>query len=565
MTVHKPTEESTFLKGRFGEELFEAGFVSFPVLLLAYQDLLFLTPAELNTIEQIWMDWWIGENFPPALETIAQRIGRTKRWLQNVLKDLRVKDLLTRAGKEAPAWAKRINATVQEEVSAYCATSYREAHSPPFGYLLIIQQKTSWGMQQENWYDFFPLLSYLRALYREEIRPIGHSCHGGVKKRSPIHDIAVMGGRRGLHPRGEAAFTPMVMEKENREGKGRVLSDFRSAAIHPTDPVTATSSFADPLSSMLVVLDHFVNRATERWLTLGDQGQLPARNLQQRYEVAQALLAPEVTPATVAQAPADLVEELLILSQVLWDREPVELVQAIDRALAREDKGPCHRLACVWPRVPRAVGLKKRLKRLLREGKRLPQGDQFQAGLKLFVCLNRFAVGPPLQEQFLALCRQKGVRPVKRALDRALEDNRPYVTIKFLQKAVSRVTPAAPSSWTESDSSPPESDPVGQPESEGPSTTEQASPINLDQLVSSTLHRLGEFQDRQRLPWVLQLWQQSGLGEEEFAAIIRAAEQAVIDEPRAGGYRLQRFLEELRARVHGWIQTESAGQEEGNK
>ncbi len=197
--------------------------------------------------------------------------------------------------------------------------------------------------------------------------------------------------------------------------------------------VVAGSDAESHITDILTVLDRFVQRVAERWPTAEEEGQPLARALRKRYGVAPALLSSPVAPAAVAQATADLVEELWVLAQVLQDRGPVELCAAIDRALEREDKSPCRRLAVVWPRVPGALALKQELGRNRREGERLPGG--YREARKLFILLNRFRVGLPLLDGFLGLCRDAGVRPVMDALQKALRDGREYVTLEFLRRS----------------------------------------------------------------------------------------------------------------------------------
>jgi hypothetical protein len=185
---------------------------------------------------------------------------------------------------------------------------------------------------------------------------------------------------------------------------------------------------------MRAVLDHFESRVAERWPTPADQAQPPSRA---RYEVARGLLSAEVSPAAVAQAPAELVEELLVLAWCLRDQEPADLAQAIGRALQRLGRTPCRRLAFAWPQVQGALEHRKALKRILRAGATLPGGN-FREAVRLFVCLNRFGPGPPLLGRFLTLCREVGVGPVQAVLEQAVEEDRPFVSLAFLREGVVR-------------------------------------------------------------------------------------------------------------------------------
>ncbi len=420
--------------GRFGEDLLEAGFCPVPNLLLAYQDLLYLAPAEVNAIVQIWMEWWSGAE-PPTVAAVAGRMGMTRRGLQKVLHTLRECDLLARAGAGAPAWVSKVNGLVQEEVTAYCTQTYREAAGPPYGYLLILPGHTSWGQKEENQYDFYPLLAYLRTLYREGVRPGRKKLQGHANPSSRAPEESFGGMRTTVRDSSEPQFASM------ERGKGKVGEGKQQpgAAVFVVDsPTDSEQAQPNLVSGMLTVLDHFESRVAERWPTPADQAQPPSRA---RYEVARGLLSPEVSPAAVAQAPAELVEELLVLAWCLRDQEPVDLAQAIDRALDRSGETPCRRLAFAWPQVRGASEHRKTLRRVLRAGAALP-GGSFREAVRLFVCLNRFSPGPLLLERVLTLCREAGVGPVQAMLEQAAAAGRPFVSVAFLREGVVRAARA---------------------------------------------------------------------------------------------------------------------------
>ncbi len=251
------------------------------------------------------------------------------------------------------------------------------------------------------------------------------------------------GGVHGVHtePAADVHGGPPM---ERKHGKGaRETRTSAPAAVFVAPAVEAQApqppeQSDGPAPGLLAVLDYFVGRVAERWPTAAGRGPSPARAIAQRYGIARSLLLAAATPDTVARAKADVVEELLVLSQVLRDLGPVELASAIDRALQGEGRGPVHRLAYAWPVVPGAKGLQWALKQNLRAGGRLPDGGGYREARRLFVLLNRCDVGPGLLEQFLVLCRELGVGPVQVALEQALAAGRAYVTLAFLREAVRR-------------------------------------------------------------------------------------------------------------------------------
>src|SRR5215207_7974183 len=81
------------LEVRFGDEILQAGFTSVPNLLLRYQAELDITAAELNFILQVWSHWWDDKDPYPALGTIAQRMGASRRQVRRYSESLRDKQL----------------------------------------------------------------------------------------------------------------------------------------------------------------------------------------------------------------------------------------------------------------------------------------------------------------------------------------------------------------------------------------------------------------------------------------------------------------------------------------
>lgn len=522
------------LQGRIGDDLIEAGVVFLPVLLLAYQDLLYLSPVELNATVQIWMDWSLGNGFS-SVGKIAMRIGQSKRRLQEVLKELCERDLLLRAGQEPPSWVFQINAAVQEEVTAYCRKTYGDkAPHPPFGYLLRVEQRTAWGMQEENAYSFFPLLAYLRALYRADVRPLRQPQREGVKQISPPPAKSVVGGRTGVHPRDEAGFTPMVMEKTTlANGKA------------PPFVSNPSTTFFDPIEGIRFVLAHFLNRVAERWPTPGQQGQ-PLTLAHQRYEAAAALLSPAVSLNAVSQVPAEVVEELVILSWVLWSQEPADLALAIDRVLERAGASPVRRLAYIWPQMPNARVYKKRLSQLLQRGQAMDR--LFRRAFSLFAVLNRFDVGPLLADEFVQTCHELGVRRVKTVLEKALQEGRTYVTIGFVRRGVALLGAGACTACPENE----EDEEVETPPQEAPreESLERRNALKRAEVSRALREAIWQFGTPDDVRGTLSLehrLEQTGLSWDSLLDCVREAKKAAsLQPPRE---RLLQFRRVLRQEI----------------
>ncbi|HML06567.1 MAG TPA: helix-turn-helix domain-containing protein [Xanthobacteraceae bacterium] len=71
------------------------GFSPVPHLLLLHQHALELTSAELNVYLHVFMHWFDASRFPyPHTGTIAQRMGTTKRRVQQLINSLAKKGML---------------------------------------------------------------------------------------------------------------------------------------------------------------------------------------------------------------------------------------------------------------------------------------------------------------------------------------------------------------------------------------------------------------------------------------------------------------------------------------
>jgi len=79
---------------RFGDEILQAGFTTVPNLLLRYQAILGISSSEFNFILQVWYHWWDQKDPYPALGTIAERIGQSRRQVRRYSESLRDKGFL---------------------------------------------------------------------------------------------------------------------------------------------------------------------------------------------------------------------------------------------------------------------------------------------------------------------------------------------------------------------------------------------------------------------------------------------------------------------------------------
>jgi hypothetical protein len=151
---------------RFGDEILQAGFTTVPNLLLRYQAILGISSSEFNFILQVWYHWWDQKDPYPALGTIAERIGQSRRQVRRYSESLRDKGFLI----------------------------VRERREPGLG-------------QVTSEYDFTPLLDQLRQLYREE-QSVGNN--GRTILTAPPRTDSTEGGRTFLT---EAPRTSMSSEE----------------------------------------------------------------------------------------------------------------------------------------------------------------------------------------------------------------------------------------------------------------------------------------------------------------------------------------------------------------
>lgn len=388
------------------------------------------------------------------------------------------------------------------------------------------------------------VLPIRQGIYMPPCPPQGHGTgDDSLSGRHRVHAVDTVCPPQG-HGAGPMEMV-MVHGKERLESPAGLLSSSEGE-----EPLPASSALP---RHMQTVLAHFVHRVAERWPTAVVQGQPLARAVARRYEVAIALLTAPVAPAAVAPAPADVIEELLVLAQILWplrDQGPVELASAIDRALASEDKSPCRRLAAIWPQVPGALHCRAQLKQVLRRGMAL--GPQFREAFALFVWLNRFDVGPRLQTIFLDLCREQGPGPVLAQLRRALAEGRSYATLTFLRQGLIRtaaIPPAATAPPPVASGPPPAAEPspaaaeqsavAAAPETP-PAVRRPAAPARRPRPpgersmllarfiadISAQFHDMEHLQENDAQAH--NLWRASGIPESEFVNVVQTARRRAL-------------------------------------
>ncbi len=77
------------LEKRWGAKVWAIGFTGVPSLLIRGQNRLGLSPVQLNVLLQLLDHWLKRGNMPfPAKKTIAERMGMTPRYIQQIIKEL---------------------------------------------------------------------------------------------------------------------------------------------------------------------------------------------------------------------------------------------------------------------------------------------------------------------------------------------------------------------------------------------------------------------------------------------------------------------------------------------
>ena len=98
------------LKQKWKDPSLSMGWVSFPSSLLFLQKSFDLSPVGLNVLLHLIMHWWEPSEDPyPSQESIAKRIGVSKRTVQRAMQELEDNSLITRypTSREHPKYRGR--------------------------------------------------------------------------------------------------------------------------------------------------------------------------------------------------------------------------------------------------------------------------------------------------------------------------------------------------------------------------------------------------------------------------------------------------------------------------
>jgi len=87
---------------RWGDELLDGGFTVIPNLVMTHYAKLGITPAEMMLVAHIVQYQWTEQNPYPGLPGVAERMGLSRRQVNNYVKSLKDKGFLTVHERTAP-------------------------------------------------------------------------------------------------------------------------------------------------------------------------------------------------------------------------------------------------------------------------------------------------------------------------------------------------------------------------------------------------------------------------------------------------------------------------------
>ena len=136
---------------RWGDELLDDGFTVLPNLILRYYAKLGMSPAEMMLVVHIVQFQWTEQNPYPSLPGVAERMGLSRRQVNNYVSSLKRK-----------------------------------------GFLRVIQRTTAEGRQDTNEYDFTGLRLAVLELHRNGAATLKNPAGGRLKNpaRPPLKNIS---------------------------------------------------------------------------------------------------------------------------------------------------------------------------------------------------------------------------------------------------------------------------------------------------------------------------------------------------------------------------------------
>jgi len=200
---HNDTTTAYRLTVRFGDEILQAGFTTVPNLLLRYQATLTSSSSELNFVLQVWYHWWDQKDPYPALGTIAERIGQSRRQVRRYSESLRDK-----------------------------------------GFLIVRERRETGLGQVTSEYDFAPLLERLRQLYREEQ---AETTRGRTHLTAPPRTHLTEGGGTDLSEAPRTSMSPeKYIEQEDEGSKNTHREEDEGSSSTDFDEFASTQQPREP-------------------------------------------------------------------------------------------------------------------------------------------------------------------------------------------------------------------------------------------------------------------------------------------------------------------------------
>jgi len=260
---HNDTTTAYRLTVRFGDEILQAGFTTVPNLLLRYQATLTSSSSELNFVLQVWYHWWDQKDPYPALGTIAERIGQSRRQVRRYSESLRDK-----------------------------------------GFLIVRERRETGLGQVTSEYDFAPLLERLRQLYREEQ---AETTRGRTHLTAPPRTHLTEGGGTDLTeaPRSSMSSEEYI-DEEDKDPKKTYREEDESSSSTDFEGFASPQQTREPSGLSKDALDSATPRQAPRARSSGMTavGQIVLRRRSTSHQ--DAARSPTTPPETAAEGPDDV-------------------------------------------------------------------------------------------------------------------------------------------------------------------------------------------------------------------------------------------------------------------